>query len=137
MLCFLELKRQTMAMHGANFCLTSITRLWIFFIKVFSVNSSRYSLINMRQLEILFYQAETWHRIVCWFSWISLFLPVLGWCDHKVVLFWYAEQFYDHIIQELVETGKFSQINKQSNVKFWLNWIKFGAVSYLLSCNIL
>ena len=29
--------------------------------------------------------------------------------------------------------GKFSQINKQSDVKFWLNWRKYGAVSYWLS----
>ena len=34
----------------------------------------RYSLINMRQLQILIISAKTWHRIVCWFSWISLFL---------------------------------------------------------------
>ena len=39
------------------------------------------------------------------FSWIYLFLPVLAWCDHKIVLFWSAEQFYDHI---MVKTGKFS-----------------------------
>jgi len=44
------------------------------------------------------------------------------------------KQFYDHIMQKLVKTGKNTEINKQSNVKFWLNWIKFGAVSYLLSC---
>ena len=67
-----------------------------------------YSLMNMRQLQILFNWAKTWHRIVCWFRWISLFLPVLAWCDHKIVLFWSAEQFYDHIVQELVKTGKFS-----------------------------
>ena len=34
-----------------------------------------YSLINRRQLHIFFYQANTWRMIVCWFSWISLFLP--------------------------------------------------------------
>ena len=28
-----------------------------------------------------------------------------------------------------------TEINKQSHVKFWLNWIKYGAVSYSLSCN--
>ena len=33
-----------------------------------------YSLINMRQLQILFKQPKTWHRIICWFSWISLSL---------------------------------------------------------------
>ena len=39
-------------------------------------------------------------------------------------------------MQKLVKTGKFSKINKQLDVKFWVNRIKFGAVSYLLSCNI-
>ena len=33
-----------------------------------------YSLKNRRQLHIFFTQAKTWHRIVCWFSWISQFL---------------------------------------------------------------
>ena len=40
----------------------------------------RYSLINMRQLR----------------------------CDHKIVLFWSAGKFYDHIMQKLVKPGKFS-----------------------------
>ena len=35
------------------------------------------------------------------------FLPVLASCDHKIV-FLSVEQFYDHIMQELVKTGKFS-----------------------------
>ena len=33
-----------------------------------------------------------------------------------------------------VKTGKFSQINKQSFVKLWLDRRKYGAVSYLVSC---
>ena len=37
-------------------------------------------------------------------------------------------------MQKLVKTGKNTKIDKQSDVKFWLNLIKFGAVSYLLSC---
>ena len=32
------------------------------------------------------------------------------------------------------KTGKYRSQNKQSDVKFWLNRIKFGAVSYSLSC---
>ena len=94
-------------------------------IKVKAKQSTWYSLMNMRQLRILFNWAKTWHRIVCWFLCISLFLPVLAWCDHKIVFFWSAEQFYDHIMQELVKTGKYIEINKQSDVKFWLNWIKY------------
>ena len=57
---------------------------------------------------------------------ISVFLP----SDHKIVLFWSAEQFYDHIMQKPVKTGKNTEINQQSYVKFWLNWIRNGTVSY-------
>ena len=96
--------------------------------------SKWYSLMNMRQLHILFNEAKTWHWIVCWFLWIYLFLPVFAWCAHKIVLFWSAEQFNEHIMQKLVKRGKFTEINIKSDVKFWLHWIKFGAVSYLLIC---
>ena len=88
----------------------------------------------MRQLQILIISAKTWHRIVCWFSWISLFFAVLAWPDQKIVLLWSAEQFYDHIMQKRLKTGKNTEINKQSNVKFWLDFRKYGAVSYWLSC---
>ena len=43
------------------------------------------SLMNMRQLQILFNKARNWHCIVCSISWISMFLPLLAWCDHKIV----------------------------------------------------
>ena len=46
-----------------------------------------YSLINRRQLHIFFTQAKTWHRNVCWFSWISMNSPVFEWCDHRIVFF--------------------------------------------------
>ena len=29
-----------------------------------------------------------------------------------------ADQFYDHIMQNLVKTGKYTEMNKQSYVKF-------------------
>ena len=67
----------------------------------------------------------------CVFTWFYQFLHDV---DHKMVLFWSAEQLYDHIMQKLVKTGKSTEINKQSHIKFWLNWIKYGAVSYSLSC---
>ena len=67
-----------------------------------------YSLINMRQLQILFNYTKTWHGIDCWFSWIYLFLPVLAWCDHKIVPQIKTKQSYDHNMQEVVKTGKFS-----------------------------
>ena len=65
---------------------------------------------------------------------ISVFLPVFVWCDHKIVLQIKTKQFYDNIMQKPVKSGKYTEINKQSNVKFWLNWINYGAVSYSLSC---
>ena len=37
-----------------------------------------------------------------------LFLPVLACCDHKIVPQIKKKQFYDHNMQELVKTGKFS-----------------------------
>jgi hypothetical protein len=32
-----------------------------------------------------------------------------------------TKQFYEHTMQKLVKTGKYTEINKQSHVKFWLN----------------
>jgi hypothetical protein len=90
-----------------------------------------YSWINMMQLHILFNQAKIWHQIVCW---LLCFLPVYT----SFCIMWSlncsAEQFCDHVMQKLIKTGKNTEINKQSDVKFWLSWRKYGAVSYLLSC---
>ena len=69
---------------------------------------------------------------------ISMFLPILpvsACCDHKIVLQIKTKQFYDHIMQKLVKTGKNTEINKQSNVNFWLDW-RNGTVSYSFSCTI-
>ena len=73
-----------------------------------TILSGCYILINMSQLQILFYETKTWHRIVWWFSWISLFLPVLAWSDHTSVLQIKTKHFYDQIMQKLVKIGKFS-----------------------------
>ena len=56
--------------------------------------------IDMRQLQILFNETRTWHRIVCWFLWIYLFLPVLAWCDHKIVFFFF------YLLSHHKRTGK-------------------------------
>ena len=50
-------------------------------------------------------------------------------------MFWSAERSYDHIMQKLVKTGKKPEIDKQSDAKFWFNWMKYEAVSYSLTCN--
>ena len=57
-------------------------------------------------------------------------LQVFAWCYHYIVLFWSEEQYYDHIMQKM---GK--EINKQSDVNFWLDWRKYGTVSYSFSCS--
>ena len=41
------------------------------------------------------------------------FVPVLAWPDHKIVLFWSAEQFYDQVMQELVQNREI-QLNQQT-----------------------
>ena len=51
---------------------------------------------------------------------ISVFLPVFTSCAHKIDLQIKTKQFCDHIMQKLVKTGKYTEINKQSDVKFWL-----------------
>ena len=59
---------------------------------------------------------------------ISVYLPVFAWCAHKIVLEIKTKQFYVHIMQKLLKTGKYTEINKQSHVKFWLNWRKYRTV---------
>ena len=51
-------------------------------------------------------------------------------------MLWSVEQFYELVMQKPVKTGKYTEINKQPQVKFWLNWIKYGTLSYLSSCNL-
>ena len=48
---------------------------------------SIYSLMNMRQLHILFNSAKTWHVVVCWFLCFPPNLPELN-----LILFWTSEQ---------------------------------------------
>jgi hypothetical protein len=65
-------------------------------------------LMNTRQIHSLFNQAKTWQLIVCWFGWISLFLPVV---NLKLFCFYLQNNF-------LFTPGK--------SIKFWLDWRKFG-----------
>jgi hypothetical protein len=56
---------------------------------------------------------------------ISVYLPVFtDFCmmsDVLIKLQIKTKQFYEHIMQKLVKTGKYTEISKQSHVKFWLN----------------
>ena len=57
----------------------------------------------------------------CWFLCFPLNLPELN-----LELFWASEQNnFRHGL------GENTEINKQSHVKFWLNWKKYGAVPLL------
>ena len=53
----------------------------------FQTMKNIYSLMNMRQLHILFNSAKTWHVIVCWFLCFAPNLPELN-----LKLFWTSEQ---------------------------------------------
>ena len=72
---------------------------WIFVEETIWENTVQ---LNKHETAPNFIQLSQISRIVCWFSWISLFLPVLAWCDHKIVLKIKTKQFYYHIMQELV-----------------------------------
>ena len=55
---------------------------------------------------------------VCVFTCFYQFLH-----DVIIILFCRSKrQFYDRIMQKLVKIGKNTEINKQSDVKFWLIW---------------
>ena len=66
--------------------------------------SSKYSLINMRQLQILFNYAKTWHRIVCRFQCFYQFLHVII----KLFCFDLQNNFLIRSCKNCVKTGKFS-----------------------------
>ena len=72
-----------------------------------------YSLMNMRQLQILFNWARTWHRIVCWFLCFYHFL-------HDVIIKLFCRSKQNNFMVTSLITGKNTEINKQSYVKFWL-----------------
>ena len=85
--------------------------------------------MNMRQLHILFNSAKTWTVIVCWFLCFPPNLPELN-----LKLFCSNVQNNFRFI-----SGKFGgkhRNQKKMYFKFWLNWIKYGAVSYSFSCTL-
>ena len=82
------------------------------------------------QLHIFFSSAKTWRVIVCWFLCFPPTLPEL--C---LKLFCSDAQNNSKFSSGKLR-GKHRNQQK-SHVKFWLNWIKYGAVSHSLSCNII
>ena len=70
----------------------------------------------MRQFHILFNSAKLDIGLFVDFCVFTCFYHFL----HDVIIKSFcvdAEQFYDHIMQKLVKTGKYTEINKQSDVK--------------------
>ena len=76
-----------------------------------------YFLMNMR-----FYKNLTFDSLL-----ISFFSTEFTWAGPKIVLNIKQNNFR-------FRSGKFRGKHKQSQVKFWLNVIKYGNVSYWLSC---
>ena len=108
-------------------------------IKYKSISLSNYSRTGQLQLDEYetapyFVQLSTSDCLL-----ISVYLPVLlvfAWCDHKIVLQIKLKHFYEHNMQKLAKTSKYTKINKQSHVKFWLDWRKYRTVSYSFSCTV-
>ena len=94
--------------------------------------------VQLNGYEAVPYFLQSSHWIVCWFL---CFLPIFT--NFCMIWSWYYSANQNKTILwslyaktgfKLVKTGKNIEIKKQSYLKFWINWIKFGAVSYLLSC---
>ena len=80
----------------------------------------------MRQIHCFFNAAKT-QSILCWFTFFVQFVY------SKLFLFWFtelAEQFQLHNLHT-----KHVLINKESVVRFWLNWRSYGSVSYYFIFN--
>ena len=111
--------------------------MWTLYNRSFPVNNWLQWILQLNKHETAPYLIQLSHNLTLDCLLISvfyLFLTVFAWCDHKIVLQIKTKQFYDHIMQKLVKTGKYTEINKQSIVKFWLNWRKYRYVSYSFSC---
>ena len=64
--------------YGVSSSLLKLKQKTFKFMTVSRHYAGKYSLINMRQLHILFNSAKTWHVIVCWFLCFALNLPELS-----------------------------------------------------------
>ena len=85
--------------------------------------------IQLNEYETAPYFIQFSQNLTCDCLFISVFCPKFTWAEPKIGLNIRTEQF-----QAQVNLGQNTEINKKSHVKFWLNWIKYGAVSYSLSC---
>ena len=90
-------------------------------------SAAGYSLMNMRQLHIL-NSAKN-----CFL--ISVFFPEFTWAELKIVMNIRTDQCIAMLGSSQVNSGENTEINKQLHVKHWLNWKKYEAILYSLSCN--
>ena len=88
------------------------------------------------------------HYTTAWWIWdSSKFYPIkpkldIGLFVEFCVFTCFYQFLHDKIVLQIktkqwshhAKTGKNTEINKQSDVKFWLNWRKYGTVSYSFSC---
>ena len=81
-----------------------------------------YSLINMRQLHSLKPEPKLDIGLFVDFCGFTCFYQFLYELSIKFVCRSKQNKFYDQLMQELVKTGKSTEINKQSDVKFWF-WL--------------
>ena len=66
--------------------------------------------------------------------WIPVFQPFYVMKLKTSMFELYEHQNRTILGSDQVSSGKNTEINKQSHVKFWFNRKKYGAVSYSLSC---
>ena len=70
-------------------------------------HSNQTTIISLISLRLIYYcdtWSIIWHDIVCWFIFFPLFLPVLVWCDHKIVQTSKQKQFSDRVAQIIVNS---------------------------------
>jgi hypothetical protein len=84
--------------------------------KKFQFNILKHS-VQLNEYETVPYFLQSSQKLTSDCLMISVFLPVFALSDHNIVLQIKTKQFYDH---NHAKTGKNTEINKQSDVKFWL-----------------
>ena len=89
-------------------------------------------LIQLNEYETAPYFIQFSQNLTCGCLLIFVFPPEFTWAEPKIV--WTSEQNNFSF-----SSGKFggkTEINKESYVKLWLNWINYGADSYSLGCTL-
>ena len=107
---------------------------WIAF-EIYWPLSHVYSLMNMRQFHILFNKLKLVIGLFVDFCLFTCFYRFLQ--DVLTKLFGRSKQ--NNFMRTSFKSwwngvSKYTKINKQSHVKFWLNWRKYRTISYSFRC---